>query len=136
MDLVLGSPPELGGKRLDLHRRLQCGKNDRESSQPDPVVFSSTVRRGSYHRRFFAGPDFRNSLRFQQSNSASQITVLRTPENQGYGGNQKLGYRYAIDHGFDFVALIHGDGQYAPEKLAASERRFCEAKQTQFSARA
>ena len=26
-----------------------------------------------------------------------QITVLRTPENQGYGGNQKLGYRYAID---------------------------------------
>jgi 2-polyprenyl-3-methyl-5-hydroxy-6-metoxy-1,4-benzoquinol methylase len=38
-------------------------------------------------------------------------------ENQGYGGNQKLGYRYAIDHGFDIVALIHGDGQYAPEKL-------------------
>jgi glycosyltransferase involved in cell wall biosynthesis len=37
--------------------------------------------------------------------------------NQGYGGNQKLGYRYAIDHGFDIVALIHGDGQYAPEKL-------------------
>ena len=22
---------------------------------------------------------------------------LRTPENQGYGGNQKLGYRYAIE---------------------------------------
>lgn len=46
-----------------------------------------------------------------------KITVLRNPENQGYGGNQKLGYRYAIDHGFDHVALIHGDGQYAPEKL-------------------
>lgn len=46
-----------------------------------------------------------------------QITRLRTPENQGYGGNQKLGYRYAIDHGFDVVALLHGDGQYAPEKL-------------------
>ncbi|HJX25386.1 MAG TPA: methyltransferase domain-containing protein, partial [Chthoniobacterales bacterium] len=25
--------------------------------------------------------------------------------------------RYAIDNGFDIVALIHGDGQYAPEKL-------------------
>ncbi len=48
-----------------------------------------------------------------------KITVLRTPENQGYGGNQKLGYRYAIDHGFDIVALVHGDGQYAPEKLTA-----------------
>ena len=46
-----------------------------------------------------------------------KVTILRTPENQGYGGNQKLGYRYAIDHGFDIVALIHGDGQYAPEKL-------------------
>jgi glycosyltransferase involved in cell wall biosynthesis len=46
-----------------------------------------------------------------------RITVLYNPENQGYGGNQKLGYQYAIDHGFDLVALVHGDGQYAPEKL-------------------
>lgn len=46
-----------------------------------------------------------------------KINVLRTPINQGYGGNQKLGYRYAIDRGFDVVALVHGDGQYAPEKL-------------------
>src|SRR5205814_9248238 len=60
---------------------------------------------------------FRNGLRFQQKNSAFKITVLRTPENQGYGGNQKLGFRYAIDNGFDIVALVHGDGQYAPEKL-------------------
>jgi glycosyltransferase involved in cell wall biosynthesis len=60
---------------------------------------------------------FASSLRYQQGHPALPITVLRTPENQGYGGNQKLGYRYAIDHGFDFVALVHGDGQYAPEKL-------------------
>lgn len=60
---------------------------------------------------------FQNGLRFQRQNSAFKITVLRTPENQGYGGNQKLGYRYAIDNGFDIVALVHGDGQYAPEKL-------------------
>jgi glycosyltransferase involved in cell wall biosynthesis len=60
---------------------------------------------------------FGNGLRFQRQNSALKITVLRTPENQGYGGNQKLGYRYAIDNNFDIVALVHGDGQYAPEKL-------------------
>ncbi|MEP6810303.1 MAG: glycosyltransferase, partial [Chthoniobacterales bacterium] len=60
---------------------------------------------------------FRQGLRYQQSSSAFKITILRTPTNQGYGGNQKLGYRYAIDHGFDLVALVHGDGQYAPEKL-------------------
>lgn len=62
---------------------------------------------------------FLNGLRYQQAHSAFKITVLRTPENQGYGGNQKLGYRYGIDHGFDIVALVHGDGQYAPEKLPA-----------------
>ena len=60
---------------------------------------------------------FLNGLRYQRAHSAFKITVLRTPENQGYGGNQKLGYRYAIDNNFDIVALLHGDGQYAPEKL-------------------
>ena len=43
--------------------------------------------------------------------------VFRTPYFQGYGGNQRLGYRYAIDRGFDIVVLLHGDGQYAPESL-------------------
>jgi SAM-dependent methyltransferase len=45
------------------------------------------------------------------------LTVLRNPVNQGYGGNQKLGYRLAVDGGYDFVILLHGDGQYAPELL-------------------
>ncbi len=45
------------------------------------------------------------------------LTVLYNPVNQGYGGNQKIGYHYAIQKGFDFVALLHGDGQYAPECL-------------------
>ncbi len=60
---------------------------------------------------------FGQGVRWQQQNAGLKITVLRTTENQGYGGNQKLGYRYAIDHGFDIVALVHGDGQYAPEEL-------------------
>jgi glycosyltransferase involved in cell wall biosynthesis len=46
-----------------------------------------------------------------------KLTVLANPANQGYGGNQKLGYHYAIEHGFDHVVLLHGDGQYAPEML-------------------
>lgn len=45
------------------------------------------------------------------------VTVLRNPANQGYGGNQKLGYRLALEWDFDFVILLHGDGQYAPELL-------------------
>lgn len=46
-----------------------------------------------------------------------ELTVLVNPASQGYGGNQKLGYHFAIEHGFDIVALVHGDGQYAPELL-------------------
>lgn len=45
------------------------------------------------------------------------VRALFNPVNQGYGGNQKLGYHYAIAHGFNIVALLHGDGQYAPECL-------------------
>jgi len=45
------------------------------------------------------------------------MTVLRNEYNQGYGGNQKVGYAFAAGEGFDFVAMIHGDGQYAPEEL-------------------
>lgn len=46
------------------------------------------------------------------------LTVIKNVNNLGYGGNQKLGYRYFIDKGFDAVVLLHGDGQYAPEILA------------------
>ncbi len=60
---------------------------------------------------------FRVGLKREIHSGALKVTMLRNPENQGYGGNQKLGYRYAIDQGFDVVALLHGDGQYAPEKL-------------------
>lgn len=52
-----------------------------------------------------------------REHGVSNLTVLRNPVNQGYGGNQKLGYRIAIDAGFEFVILLHGDGQYAPELL-------------------
>jgi glycosyltransferase involved in cell wall biosynthesis/predicted TPR repeat methyltransferase len=45
------------------------------------------------------------------------LHVLYNPVNQGYGGNQKIGFHFAIERDFDFVALVHGDGQYAPECL-------------------
>ena len=48
----------------------------------------------------------------------SKLQVLSHPKNLGYGGNQKAGYRYFIDKGFDVVVLLHGDGQYAPEILS------------------
>src|SRR5271157_2228931 len=54
---------------------------------------------------------------FQLRNAHLRLRVFRNPVNQGYGGNQKIGFHYAIQNGFDVVALLHGDGQYAPECL-------------------
>ena len=58
-----------------------------------------------------------NAADWALQNGYSNITILRNPVNQGYGGNQKIGYRFAVDNGFDYVILLHGDGQYAPELL-------------------
>ena len=60
---------------------------------------------------------FHAALDHTAEHSRFKIHVLRNPVNQGYGGNQKIGYHFAIEQGFDFVALVHGDGQYAPERL-------------------
>ena len=68
----------------------------------------------SSDRTFESGLDVRRQHTFPFT-----LTILANPINQGYGGNQKLGFHYAIEHGFDFVALVHGDGQYAPECLPA-----------------
>src|SRR6202008_996438 len=46
----------------------------------------------------------------------------------GYGGNQKVGYAFAIAQGFDFVAMVHGDGQYAPEALPMLVRPLVEGR--------
>jgi 2-polyprenyl-3-methyl-5-hydroxy-6-metoxy-1,4-benzoquinol methylase len=47
-----------------------------------------------------------------------KLVVLKHAQNLGYGGNQKAGYQYFIDKGFDIAILLHGDGQYAPEVLS------------------
>jgi 2-polyprenyl-3-methyl-5-hydroxy-6-metoxy-1,4-benzoquinol methylase len=47
-----------------------------------------------------------------------KLQVLSNSKNLGYGGNQKAGYRYFMEKGFDIVVLLHGDGQYAPEVLS------------------
>lgn len=54
---------------------------------------------------------------FAKSNLPYLCRVLSNPRNQGYGGNQKLGYQYAVTGGFDAVVMVHGDGQYPPEEI-------------------
>jgi 2-polyprenyl-3-methyl-5-hydroxy-6-metoxy-1,4-benzoquinol methylase len=55
-------------------------------------------------------------LRFQ-AGSRLPMSVVSRESNLGYGGNQKAGYAWAIEHGLDVVVLLHADGQYAPEYI-------------------
>lgn len=59
------------------------------------------------------------AIGYKIRNNFEKLTIIKNEVNLGYGGNQKRGYRYFIDKGFDIVVLLHGDGQYAPEMLAA-----------------
>jgi len=56
-------------------------------------------------------------MRVKEARPDLPLEVIRRPVNLGYGGNQKAGYRWMIDHEIDLVVLLHGDGQYAPEFL-------------------
>ena len=60
---------------------------------------------------------FQRAQEFASKVGNIKITVLYNPQNQGYGGNQKIGYHYAIKMNFDVVVLLHGDGQYPPEYI-------------------
>jgi glycosyltransferase involved in cell wall biosynthesis len=52
---------------------------------------------------------------YQSERAVPKLTMIRNEVNLGYGGNQKKGYLYCIDKGYDIAVLLHGDGQYAPE---------------------
>ena len=46
-------------------------------------------------------------------------TTIKTKENIGYAGSQKLAYYLAIQDDFpDYVIMLHGDGQYDPSLLS------------------
>jgi 2-polyprenyl-3-methyl-5-hydroxy-6-metoxy-1,4-benzoquinol methylase len=66
---------------------------------------------------FSTDTTYEAGLEYQRSHEAFPIRVVRQRRNLGYGGNQKFGYRWLIEHGIDIAVLLHGDGQYAPEVM-------------------
>ena len=59
----------------------------------------------------------KTSIALKKSFKKCLIHILSNKTNLGYGGNQKIGYQYAIKNNFDNVVLLHGDGKYSPEKI-------------------
>lgn len=57
------------------------------------------------------------AIGYKHVKQLDKFTAHRNLQNLRYGGNQKAGYQYAIERGFDIVVMLHADGQYAPEYL-------------------
>jgi glycosyltransferase involved in cell wall biosynthesis len=57
------------------------------------------------------------ALGLKRQSDLSNMDIYRTITNQRYGGNQKLGYTYALVKEYDVVIMLHGDAQYAPELI-------------------
>jgi glycosyltransferase involved in cell wall biosynthesis len=65
---------------------------------------------------------------YSEKNGMTNVTVIRNATNLGYGGSQKVGYRTCIEQGFDIAAMVHADGQYAPELLPELLKPIIEGK--------
>jgi len=65
---------------------------------------------------------------YKYDRGLDKLNVYKNEKNRGYGGNQKRGYSYAIQKGYDVIVMLHGDGQYAPEVLPSLLEPFFQGK--------
>ncbi len=49
--------------------------------------------------------------------AAAGADVLRLPFNLGIGGAVQTGFTYALEHGYDFMIQVDGDGQHDPTQI-------------------
>ncbi|MBG0717952.1 glycosyltransferase family 2 protein [Microbacterium sp. 2C] len=59
--------------------------------------------------------------------TAAGATVARLPFNLGVGGAMRLGFKYALENGYDVVVQIDADGQHDPAAVPRMLERLDEA---------
>jgi len=66
-----------------------------------------------------ASPDntYMTAVKYKSDRKLHKMRVIRNERNLGYGGSQKKAYEYAVKQGYDIIMMLHGDAQYAPEKI-------------------
>lgn len=50
-------------------------------------------------------------LEYARTHKELPVKLLRNHENYGLGGSHKVAFDYAINNGFDYVCVLHGDDQ-------------------------
>ncbi len=50
-------------------------------------------------------------LKFKGEHPELNLKLFRNNENYGLGGSQKVAFNYAVEKGFDYVVMLHGDDQ-------------------------
>lgn len=55
--------------------------------------------------------------KIKEMNSEISIKVLRNRDNYGLGGSHKVAFNYAIENGFDYIIVLHGDDQGSIDNL-------------------
>ncbi len=100
-------------------RHVQRGHHSHQSSEAriTPAVWQN-VEEIAVFDDASGDATYELALGLKALRALPKLVVLKHPKNLGYGGNQKAGYAYFIEKGFDIVVLLHGDGQYAPEILS------------------
>jgi len=72
----------------------------------------------------FSSDDTSIEIEKIKKNFSYKVTVHNTKNNLGYGGVQKYAFNYAIKNSYDYLIMLHGDGQYAPEDLPKFIKNF------------
>ncbi len=86
---------------------LRCIPSEVWANVEEVIVFDDASEDDTYEL----------GIGYKALSGLEKLTIIKNPQNMGYGGNQKRGYQYFLEKGFDIIVLLHGDGQYAPEIL-------------------
>ena len=70
---------------------------------------------------------FKAAQTYKEELKHLNINILRNLENQGYGGNQKIGLHYAIKNHFDILVAFPPDGKYSLEHIETLVNTFEES---------
>ena len=54
---------------------------------------------------------------FIEKHKSKNLKIINNEKNMRYGYNYKLSFNFAINHNYEKIIFVHGDGQYPPNQI-------------------